>query len=360
MDLLRSMEKSAVRPSSRFVSIAASARGSQLADQLVIRASLQQTFRGRFHQRHVRELLAVETSLAELTARSGSETRGDSAARSEIRELQKDRKALIKERDWAVQQVLAAIDPDDVSDLIKNPHFCAALYDKGDPDSVVDAILAVHRSRSGGPDSLYDSAAALRAFTEDLHPELSLHAYLTRVSDRLLPVLPNPADFPGTVTKAQRPFLERSHARLIMFICAMLLSDATREAIRQIESSLIEPAALAELTLDAFATRVVSQRSLGLVARERKATVLTATRGPVLTRTQPSAGGRPRFTCYRCQQPGHLARDCQAQDPVASPAVAPGEAAAAPTATSLAAVTLGVAPVELLSDGDSGSETEYA
>ncbi len=66
---------------------------------------------------------------------------------------------------WDVTRPRSCFDPTEVTRLYASPEFSYAVDDLSDPDAIVNAVLAIHKARRGGSDSILDTAAAL--ITED-------------------------------------------------------------------------------------------------------------------------------------------------------------------------------------------------
>ena len=300
----------------QLIHLTPSVRGRGGPDRLVLWAGLERSFKPTYGPQHVSALSACDLELARLKEELNS-TRGDKTdLRRQCRDQKDIRDKLLERREKALQHLLDALDRSESARLFTDPLFREALYVQCDPDAAVSAILAIHRARSGGHDSLFDTAADLATNTEvasaaagvGTHEHFERTAFRLRHSDLLFEV----SQFPS-LSSDEKVLFEQMNDRMVKFLCMMLASDRTQAARRQIEAHLPDPRSLELVPFDVFVTRLVSQ--LALLPSGSGG----ASRGPATALAvklqSTERGDRPRrdvseITCFLCGKKGHYQRTC--------------------------------------------------
>ena len=289
---------------------------------------MEQIYKPLYGDRQIEEMqrLDLEIPRAEQEV-AGARGEAKSDARKALRAFHADRKDLLLRRDRATQGLLAAFDKADSNRFYFDQQFQNAMFRLGDPQSVANAILAIHQARSGGGDSLFDSAAGLQTESDAARKGMSTYDFLEQTARTLrsLDLLPNLAAF-QTLSRDELTYLAARNERTVKFVCMVLAAPGTHAARGVIEAA--DPRFLENATFPSFAARLVSQLSLVPAApdRTRGATVLVGAQ----SRPAGQLGRRnvKDITCYGCQKQGHYQQHCPTHPPAAaeaaSEAVSPG------------------------------------
>ena len=324
--------------------VPASIRGQAAQDSLDLKYSMEQQYMSLYGPRQETEMTALLDAILHAEQEvAGARGEAKTDARRVLKTLKADLKDLILRRDRAVQALTAAFDKTESKRFFADPQFHHALFQLCDPRSVATAILAIHQARSGGGDSLFDSAAGLVSEPAAARAGLSTYDFLEQTARTLrsLDLLPNPAAF-RNLSHDEQTYLNARNERIVKFICMVLAAPGTHAARGVIEAA--DPRFLENATFPSFAARLVSQLSLVPAApdRTRGATVLVGTQ----SRPAGQLGRRnvKDITCYGCQKLGHYQQHCPTHPPT------PAEAASEVVSPGLSAVEL-AALRRLLGDG---------
>ena len=312
--------------------VPASIRGQAAQDSLDLKYSMEQQYMSLYGPRQETEMTALLDAILHAEQEvAGARGEAKTDARRVLKTLKAELKDLILRRDRAVQALTAAFDKTESKRFFADPQFHHALFQLCDPRSVATAILAIHQARSGGGDSLFDSAAGLVSEPAAARAGLSTYDFLEQTARTLrsLDLFPFPAAFQN-LSRDEINYLNVRNERTVKFICMVLAAPGTHAARRVIEAA--DSRFLADASFASFSARLVSQ--LALVAatpdRTRGATVLVGAQ----SRPAGQLGRRAveDITCFGCRLPGHYQKHCPTHPPAAvedaSAAVSSGLSAA--------------------------------